>query len=143
MAQQLRSRLVAALDARLRGRGVGGIAIARGEPREICATWLPESLSHEPGFLVYKHGDDDRELSTYEVWLAEVERTEAVVRLLAQIQLAGEAQWQAFAWILERLRSDDYSLLRQRGFRRSEPRVTQEEFVAALASARGAASTPT
>lgn len=52
-AEQLRSRLVAHLDTRLRDRGVGGIAVSLGKPPETCAAWLPESLSREPGFLIY------------------------------------------------------------------------------------------
>jgi D-alanyl-D-alanine carboxypeptidase len=53
MAKQLRDRLVALLDARLRDRGVGGLAVARGAAPEILAAWLPESLPREPAFLIY------------------------------------------------------------------------------------------
>jgi CubicO group peptidase (beta-lactamase class C family) len=52
-AEQLRSRLVAHLEDRLRDRGVGGIAVSLGAAPETCAAWLPESLSREPGFLIY------------------------------------------------------------------------------------------
>jgi len=92
-----------------------------------------------------QRGDQDAELSPHEVWLAEVERAEAEgeVRLLAQIQLAGEATWQAFAWVLERRRAPDYSLRRSWSRRRSRPSVSREELVAAMASARSAASRPT
>jgi len=51
--EALRSRLALHLDARLSGRGAGGIAIARGATPELLTTWLPESLGEEPGFLIY------------------------------------------------------------------------------------------
>jgi D-alanyl-D-alanine carboxypeptidase len=52
-ACQLRSRLAALLDGRLRGRGAGGLAIARGAAPEIVVTWLPGALPREPAFLSY------------------------------------------------------------------------------------------
>jgi D-alanyl-D-alanine carboxypeptidase len=50
---QLSDRLVADLGARVRDRGAAGIAIARGDPPEVCAAWLPASLDREPAFLIY------------------------------------------------------------------------------------------
>lgn len=51
-----------------------------------------------------ERGDEHEEPSPYEALLNEVERAEAEaeVRLLAQIQLAGEQNWTACAWLLER-----------------------------------------
>jgi D-alanyl-D-alanine carboxypeptidase len=49
----LRDRLISHLDARLRSRGAGGIAVVRGDPHEMCAVWLPGSLAREPACLIY------------------------------------------------------------------------------------------
>jgi hypothetical protein len=85
-------------------------------PQHVCAAYARVSQRTVQRWLA--QGRADREQrdesappSAYEMFLAEYEKTEAEaeLRMLGQIALAGEKNWTAMAWILERRRPSDYS----------------------------------
>jgi len=80
--------------------------------------------------------DDDEPTSIYETFLQQYERVsaESELRALGHIQLAGEKNWTAFAWLLERRRPDDYS---RKWLRDGDaPGISAAELGAAIAQAQ-------